>query len=155
MVSRTRSPSDIGGRLIRTYRRDLPRVRIPARLRSDSTRELRQRLDTISVPLSRVIGLPDSVRLGLLPEYFPLIVDVLTSQSGARVVWRWTFGTGPDRTEFDFFSRDGDFLGTGTTAVALARRPKPIIACGLLLGVIEDPSTGEQVVVRTRLDRCW
>lgn len=147
--------SDARGRHVRTYRRNLPRVRIPARLRDDSIGALRGRLDTISVPLSRVVGLPDSVRLLLLPEYFPSVIDVLASPTGARVVRRWTFGSGLERTELDFFSPAGPFLGTGTAAVAFARRPKPVIACGYMLGVVEDTESGDQVVVRARLDRCW
>lgn len=147
--------ADAVGRPIRMYRRDHAPVRIPAQLRADSTMALRRRLDSISVPLSQVIGLPDSVRLRQLPEYFPAIVDVLTSRSGARVVRRWTFGMGPERTEFDFFSRAGAFMGTGSASVSFARRPQPIIACGFVFGVTEDADSGEQVVVRARLDRCW
>ncbi len=146
---------DPQGRQIRTYRREQPRMRIPTELRADSTIALRRRLDSISVPMRLVEGLPDSVRLHQLPDFFPSIADVLISRSGARVIRRWAIGSDALHAEFDFFSSGGRLLGTGITSASLARRPQPVITCPWLVGVVEDEATGEQVVVRTRLSACW
>jgi len=111
---------------------------IPEAEREDSLAALNARLDSVSVPLDQVIGMPDEVRKRALPEMLPEVLSLHVDTMGRIWVRRWPFEGHQDRTFYDVFSVDGALLG----AVELAVDVHPEVA----------PWIGEEEMVVVSLD---
>lgn len=72
--------TDSSGRAIRTFKRAVPAARIPPRVRGDSLRALRRRIDSLPVPLSQVRGASEEVKAQRLPVTAPTPFAVPTPQ---------------------------------------------------------------------------
>lgn len=63
--------------------------RIPRRLRRDSLSALRARRDTLPVPASEIVNLPEDVRRLRLPETYPAHGEIRVGTDGRIWIQRW------------------------------------------------------------------
>lgn len=136
-----------GATLRRIERRNLPAARIPEAERRDSLEALQARVEALPVPLSRVEGVHDDVRAGRVPENHPAFVAVHAGADGRVWVERWPPAGG---AAYDVFAPDGGYLGVVALPVRFAREPSPYFAGDAMYGVVVDPETDVQRVVRLR-----
>ncbi len=144
----------IDGHVIARLSRTVTELPIPARIRTDSTRALRERLNAVQVPLDLVRGLPAEVRDVRLPASFAAVVDVLSVGRRSRVVRRWADAASPEPDAFDVFRSDGRFVRTVRPDPKFARRPQVSLSCAMIVGVVLDRETGVQYVVRASAHLC-
>lgn len=139
--------TDAAGRVIQTFSRSIPATPIAARERQDSLAALRQRLDTLPVPISQAQGIPDEVRQLRVPSHYPPYRGVYVADDGRVWVYRWTTAT-RNESVFDVFSRSGTFQQTVVLPRRILALPTPVITTTTVIGVVVDPDTDEQGVVR-------
>ena len=138
--------TDATGREVRAYRRQVAAERIPPRERQDSAAALRARLDSITVPLDQVQGMPPDVRAGRVPEVFPPYMTAYAGADGRVWVRRWIAGS--RQSVFDVFDSDGRLRAVVVLPNEIAIRPTPVLslAGGAAIGI--DRETGANTVVR-------
>lgn len=135
------------GQLLTRFQRDLEAEVIPSEERRDSVAALRARLDSVPVPLDRVEGMPEEVRSLDVPERYPAYMAVYIGDDGDVWVRRWPVGGG-DRTVFDLFSRDGDYLHSVVLPRAIRVEPTPVLSSAGVVGVTTHPLTDESIIIR-------
>ncbi len=140
--------TDLRGDTIRIIERAVMPVPVPAAERRDSMAALQQRIDSLGVPLDRVQGLAEGIRTGRLPETLPALLSVHAARDGRLWVRRWPHA--PDTSVFDVFDRIGVHLGTVIIPAVLETQPPPLITDDTLIGVVRDPLTDVQRIVRFR-----
>jgi hypothetical protein len=142
----------VGGDTIRAI--EAPAVKqtaIPPRERLDSARALDERLDSLPVPVEQVVGLGEGVRERRLPATLPPIVEIHVASDGSIWVERWPpEGKGQARLH-DVLDVDGRFRTRIVLLAALASDPPPYFGAKHVVGVIRDPETGVERVVRFTL----
>jgi hypothetical protein len=121
-------------------------ARIPAGVRADSLAALRARLDSVPVPLDQVEGLGPGVVEGRLPETLPGVLAVHVSAEGRLWVERWP--EDPATRVFDVLALDGTPLRRLVLEAPLLRDPPPWFGNGQVVGVVRDPVTEVERVVR-------
>lgn len=139
--------TDRRGAEIKRFHRDLTPDRIPVDEREDSVTALRNRLDSIPVPLDRVEGMPEEVRVLDVPDRYPAYMAVYVGAGGEIWVRRWPAG-GRDRTIFDVFARDGDYQRTVILPRAVEVEPTPFLSSTDVVAVTKHPLTDESIVIR-------
>ena len=101
--------TDSAGTVLRRIRRSVPADPIDPRVRADSVRALRRRLDSIPVARDRVQGLPSDVAAVRVPDHLPAYQAVFAAPDGFIWVRRWPSGDS-QRTLFDVFDRTGHLV---------------------------------------------
>lgn len=139
--------TDAAGRVLRSFSRNVPPIPIPARERQDSLTALRRRLDSVPVPLDQVQAMPDDVRQLRLPVHYPPYQGAYVVADGDVWVYRWPLG-GRDLSIFDVFSRSGAFQRTVVLPRRIKTFPTPVLSATTVVGVVVDPDTDEQGIVR-------
>ncbi len=138
---------DRTGKVLREFTRSVVPERIPPAERRDSVAALKARIDSIPVPLERVIGMPADVRAMRLPEVFPPIAAVYATPDGRVWVRRWLRG-GDRRTVFDVFEADGRFSRVVVLPRVIASFPTPELSLDAIAAVGIDEETGAHTVLR-------
>lgn len=146
-----------GGDTLRIVGRSVARQPIPERVRRDSGRALRARLDSLPVPPSEVTNLSDDVADARLPERYPAFTGLLRGRDGRIWVERPPLPDRRDATPYDAFDRNGVYLGTlvvpgrfdpGRGSVTSRIRARPVFTDDAVYGVVKDSVTGVQRVAR-------
>ncbi len=144
--------TDATGRELRVYRRAVPQTRISDRERRDSAAALRARLDSVPVPLDRVIGMPADVRAVRLPETYPPYMAVYGAPDGRVWVRRWTAG-GAAISTFDVFEADGRFAAVVVLPRMISVTVTPVLSLRGIAAIGVDDETGANTVLRFVADR--
>ena len=117
------------------------------RERADSLRALRQRIDSLPIPIGQVRGASEEVKSQKLPDTYPFYRSVIVTPDNELWVRRWTSGVLSKQTVIDVFRAESYFktivlpMDCATTP-AIAARGR-VVAC-----MVIDPETdGESVVV--------
>lgn len=121
---------------------------VGANERADSLVALEARIDSLPVPLREVQGVAPSVTERRLPDRVPAYLSVHAATNGELWVEQWPAEGASDRRAFDVFREDGRFRGTVTLPVPLLSDPPPYITPGALYGVVRDPDTEVERVVK-------
>lgn len=139
--------SDASGRVLRQITRaDTPRPILAAE-RAESTRALGRRLDSLTVPLERVMGVSPEVRARRLPTSYPAVAGLVAAPDGALWVRRWSLPTAASATLFDVFGADGRYRETVHLPMRCAPQPSVIVRGALVACVVLDPESGAEQVV--------
>jgi hypothetical protein len=126
-------------------------IEIPAPERADSAHALAERLDTLPVPIDDVIGLGDGVREQRLPTRLPPLIGLYVSTDGSIWVERWP-GEGHGQSRFyDHLDPDGRLITQIELRAPLSRDPPPFFGTDHVVGVVVDPETGVERIVRFNL----
>lgn len=124
---------------------------VPEREARDSARAFGARLDSIPVPLDRVIGMSDAARARELPAVLPEITGLQIDAAGNLWLRRWPPGDGAGGTCFDVLSPDGQPIRTVILPAAVLSDPPPFVSDELIVGVLRDPATDVERVALFRL----
>lgn len=139
--------TDATGKAIQVFERVVLAERIPPQERSDSLVALRERLDSVPVPLDDVERLTDAVRQLQLPTTYPLYAAVYVGSEGKVWVRRW-IPVGLSRTIFDVFDRDGTFRVSVVLPETVLVEPTPVLSLSGIVAVVRDPLTDEDGLLR-------
>ena len=143
--------TDSLGRAIRAYRRAIPAERIPARVRGDSSRALRRRIDSLPVPLSQVRGASEEVKAQRLPDTYPYYRGVVATPNGEVWVRRWTQPAMNNVTALDVFGSNGIYTKTVILPMDCATMPSLAVRGRFAACMVTDPETGAESVVVAQL----
>ena len=135
------------GRIGLVLKRSMAPVPIPDALRRDSAAALRSRLDSVPVPLDRVIGIPTEVREVRLPDTFPPYMAVYAPPDGTIWVRRWP-ARDADSSLFDVYSSSGALRTTVVLPRAIATAPAPVLSLAGIVAIAIDADTGLNGIVR-------
>lgn len=139
--------TDAQGAVVATIHRDIALEGIPKEERRDSIAALRERLDSIGVPLDRVEGMPQEVRSLDVPEVYPAYMGVYVGDDGNVWVRRWSVGGG-DRSLFDVFAPEGEYQHTVVLSRFIQVEPTPFLSADGVVGITTSPFTGEHIILR-------
>jgi hypothetical protein len=120
--------------------------------RADSMAALGARLDSVPVPLDRVEGMSERVRSRSLPDSVPAFLSVWSGEDGKHWIRRWPAAGRGGHSFFDVFDAHGIFLGVVVVPVTFERTPAPVFLERALYGVIRDPDTGVDRIVRAEFE---
>lgn len=143
--------TDATGRMIRTYQRAVAPDRIPAGERGDSLRALRQRIDSLPIPLSQVRGASDEVKAQRLPDTYPFYRSVFTTPANELWVRRWSPPALRNSTLLDVFGPAGEFTRTVVLPVDCATPPSIVVRGRIVACMVIDAESGAESVVLTQL----
>lgn len=143
--------TDRDGAILARFRRDVRPDRIPMDEHRDSLAALRIRLESISVPIEQVEGIPEEVRSLDVPARYPAFMAVYIDVDGDVWVRRWPVG-GQDQTIFDVFARGGDYRHTVVLPRTIQVEPTPFLSSTGVVGVSSHPLTDESIIIRFNLD---
>lgn len=121
---------------------------IPAAEKADSARALDARLDTLPVPIDRVVNLGDGVRERQLPETLPPIIGIHVATDGRIWVERWPSEGQSNSRFYDVLNADGVLIERIVLRAPLTRNPPPFFGARHVVGVLRDAETGIERVVR-------
>jgi len=121
---------------------------IPPAEAADSGVSLQARLDSIPVPIDQVIGLGEGVRERQLPDVLPALIGIHVATNGAIWIERWPPEGRGDYRYFDVFSADGEFMTSYELRAPLTTDPPPFFGSEYVVGVVTDPLTDVDRVVR-------
>ena len=112
---------------------------IPSAERGDSARSFQQRIDSLPVRLEDMLGMSESARAGLLPNFLPEILATHATSEGTLWLRRWPAER--DQTLFDVVelldgSRHAVLIGAD-----LLLDPPPYVSNDFVVGVVQDPLT--------------
>jgi len=113
--------------------------------RADSAAALKERLDSIPVPLDRVENLSPWIERGDLPASYPPYVDVWSGAEGTIWVRRWPPQSGGEL--FDVYAEDGLLRGSIHLPIDIDRTVPPHFGAETVVAVVQDPITEVQLVV--------
>jgi hypothetical protein len=134
------------GRIVRLFQRTERPMSIPTRERLDSVAALRQRLDSLPVPINKVVGLSPSVRRLEVPTEFPPFMAVYPTADGRLWVRRWRPAS-EHRTVFDVFDADGRLARVVVLPRDLIMDTPPYLSATRVVGVAIDRDTGINTVL--------
>jgi hypothetical protein len=123
-------------------------VEIAATERADSARALDARLDTLPVPIDEVSGLGPGVRDRQLPTTLPAVIAIHVAINGSIWVETWPPEGQSDSRFFDVLDDEGRLLTRAELRAPLTRDPPPFFGERYVVGVLRDPDTGVERVVR-------
>lgn len=126
---------------------------IPSAEKADSARALGARLDTLPVPIDRVINLGDGVRDRRLPETLPAIIGIHIATDGRIWVERWPSEGQSDSRFYDVLNTDGVLIERIVLRAPLTRDPPPFFGARHVVGVLRDADTGVERVIRFTVRR--
>ncbi len=121
---------------------------IPAEERADSARALESRLEALSVPIDRVMHLGPGVREGQLPRTLPAVIGINVAMDGSVWVEQWPQEGDAGFRYYDVLDPDGRFLRRVVLKAPLVQDPPPFFGTRHVVGVIRDPETAVERVVR-------
>ncbi|HEX7050412.1 MAG TPA: 6-bladed beta-propeller [Longimicrobiales bacterium] len=124
---------------------------VPESAARDSARAFDARLDSIPVPLDRVMGMSEAARTRSLPDVLPEIIGLQIGAAGNLWLRRWPASDGPSRTYFDVLSPTGRPARTVILPAAVLADPPPFVSNELVVGVLRDPETDVERVALFRL----
>ena len=143
--------TDFMGRALRTYKRAVPAERIPAKERGDSLRALRQRIDSLPIPIGQVRGASEEVKAQRLPDTYPFYRSVAVTTAGEVWVRRWTSGALAPFTVIDVFQSEGSYLRTVVLPMDCSTLPPIAVRGRTAACVVVDAETGAESVVVAQL----
>lgn len=138
---------DRAGKVVREFKRTVAPERIPAAERRDSTRALKARIDSLTVPQHTVQGVPPEVWALKLPETYPPYMAVYAGVDGRVWVRRWVAG-GQARSVFDVFESDGRFRAVVEVPREVAPLPTPYLTLDGIAAIGIDRETGVNTILR-------
>lgn len=124
------------------------RRRIPPAERTDSARALDARLDTLPVPIDQVRGLGPGVRDRQLPETLPPIIGIHVAVDGSIWIETWPPEGRSNSRFFDVLDEEGHLHDRVELTAPVTRDPPPFFGERYVAGVLRDPDTGVERVVR-------
>jgi hypothetical protein len=143
--------TDSLGRAVRTYKRAVPAERVPPRERGDSLRALRQRIDSLPIPIGQVRGASEEVKSQKLPDTYPFYRSVAVAPAGELWVRRWNSGELAKSTVVDVFRADGPYLKTIVLPMGCATLPSIAVRGRIAACMVIDGDTGAESVVVAQL----
>jgi hypothetical protein len=143
--------TDARGDTVRTITGPRPRQAVPEAAMRDSAAALAARLDTLPVPLPRLLGASDAVRARELPDSLPAFVGVHLGEDGRIWVEQWPPRS--DARHFDVLAPNGELEESVEFSVPLLREPPPWFARDAIYGVVQDTATGIERVVKLAIRR--
>ena len=143
--------TDSLGRTLRTYKRAVPAERIPAGERGDSLRALRQRIDSLPVPVSQVRGASEEVKAQRLPSTYPFYRSVVVTPANEVWVRRWNSGALARFTVVDVFQADGSYAKTIVLPMNCATVPSIAVRGRIAACMVVDADNGAESVVVAQL----
>ena len=115
---------------------------------ADSARSFRNRIDSLPVPMERVMGMSPRARAGELPTTLPVILALHTGPEGDIWLKQWPPTDRKGTTSFVVVSEQGEFRHTVVIAADLLPDPPPFVSREYVVGVVRDRDTGvERVAV--------
>jgi len=121
---------------------------IPPQERADSARALESRLDALPVPVDQVMHLGPGVRERQLPHTLPSVVGINVAVDGSVWVEQWPPEGRGDSRFYDVLDPDGKLQRRIVLEASLVQDPPPFFRSQYVVGVIRDPDTGVERVVR-------
>lgn len=138
------------GDTVRTIHLPSEPIPVPPAEREESLRVFARRLDSIPVPLDRVIGMSEAARTRTLPTTLPAVLQV---HAAGDEIWlrRWPPADRPGQTILDVVSADGKVARTVIVPMTLLDDPPPFILPTVVAGVVRDPATDVEMVAVFRV----
>lgn len=138
------------GDTVRTIRLPSEPISVPPAEREESLRVFSRRLDSIPVPLDRVIGMSDAARARALPATLPAVLQV---HAAGDEIWlqRWPRADRSGETVYDVVGAEGKVARTVIVPMTLLRDPPPFILPTLVAGVVRDSATDVEMVAVFRI----
>jgi hypothetical protein len=115
---------------------------------ADSGRALQARIDSLPVPLSEILNTSDAVRTGELPDSLPAFRSVHLAIDGDIWIERWPLEGEGDRRFFDRYAPDGSYRGAVVLSAPLLHDPPPFFTGSAVYGIVRDPETDVERVVK-------
>lgn len=144
--------TDLSGDTIRTFLGPTRTARpVPAAERADSATALDARIDSLPIPLADVDRLGAGIRERRWPASLPALIGIHVATDGAVWVELWPLEGRGDTRLFDVFGANGRFQRRVLLNAPLRRDPPPFFGASHIAGVVMDPATGVQRVVRFRV----
>lgn len=141
--------TDRHGDTIRTIQLpDQPLRRVPPGARADSLRALEQRIARVPGRLSNVEGLGEGVAERRLPDFLPRVIGLRVVDDGTIWLEQWPPEDQPDFRHYMVLDESGALLRFVVLRAPLVADPPPHIAERFIVGVIRDPDTEVERVVR-------
>ncbi len=135
---------DLRGDTIRVVHRTDYAIPVPEGEYQDSLAALRALIDSLPVPVSRVLRASPLVLSMQPPRVYPAVLDLTVGTGDWIWVRRWPTSAS---TQFDVFDAEGFYLGHVLVPVALLPDPPPFYGEGTIVGVIRDADTDVERVV--------
>jgi hypothetical protein len=129
------------GDTVRFVEVELPPRPVPQSEARDSARAFRARLDSLPVPLARVVGMSEAARTATLPEVLPEVLAVHVAPDESIWLQRWPPPGSGDQTLFDVIGREGAVLHTVVVPTLILQDPPPFVSAEFVVGVVRDPET--------------
>lgn len=142
--------TDSLGRAIRTFRRTVTAERIPPRERGDSLRALKQRIDSLPIPIGQVRGASEEVKAQRLPDTYPFYRSLSVTPDGDLWVRRWSSGGLAKFTVVDVFQA-GSYRRTIVLPMDCATMPSIVVRGRIAACMVVDADTGAESVVVAQL----
>lgn len=139
--------TDSVGDTVRAFTGPGGRRPVPDAERADSAAALRERIDSLPVPLADVEGVSELIREGTLPDSIPATTTLHLSGDGKIWVGRWPPEGQGGHSVFDVVTREGRYERTVVVPAPLLTEPPPYLSDSLIVGVVEDPVTDVQSVL--------
>lgn len=133
------------GQTLRKLARSATAERIPAAERAESARALKRRIDSLPVPLDKVLGVPEAVRSQRLPEVYSVYIGVVSAPNGDVWVRRWA--RNPSVSVFDLFNANGRFARTVVIPRRCAPEPAPAVQGDRFACLVVDADSGEESIL--------
>ena len=143
--------TDARGDTVRTITGPRARQAVGEAAMRDSAAALAARLDTLPVPLARVLGVSDAVRARELPDSLPAFVGVHIGDDGRIWVEQWPPRAGVRR--FDVLTPNGELEESVEFSAPLLREPPPWFTRDAIYGVVQDTASGIERVVKLAIRR--
>jgi hypothetical protein len=125
-----------------------PRRSIPPQEKADSLRAMEARIDSLPVPLTQVQRLGAGVAERRIPSALPAVLGLYVAPGGSIWVERWPPEGPRDLRRYDVFDAGGTHLRRVDLQAPLLKDPPPFFGRGAVVGVIRDPGTGIEKVVK-------
>ena len=146
--------TDATGDTLRTIRLPEWPVRpVPAQKRADSLRALEERIARVPRPLNEVEGLGEGVAERRLPDVLPRGIGLRAGQDGTIWIEQWPPEGNSDYRCYVVLDEAGKLLRVVVFRSPIASDPPPYFGEHAVVGVIRDPDTGVERVVRFDLPR--
>ncbi len=138
------------GDTVRTIHLPSEPIPVPATEREESLRVFGRRLDSVPVPLDRVIGMSEAARTRALPTTLPAVLQV---HAVGNEIWlrRWPPADRPGQTIYDVVGVEGTVVRTVIVPMTLLSDPPPFILPTMVAGVVRDPATDVEMVAVFRV----
>ena len=141
--------TDARGDTLRTiHLPDLPLRRVPPREREDSLRALEERIASVPGRLNDVEGLGEGVAERRLPEFLPRVIALHVVDDGTIWLEQWPPEDRPDFRQYMVLDQNGALLRFVVLRAPLLGNPPRHITERFIVGVIRDPETEVERVVR-------